>query len=177
MKILVCPGIHPIDLTERFVAQIQACLPKTEKPLPEFVVFPAERLPVYSPRHVLGFLSSDTLVIAFSAGVVGAIAAARLRQQRGETIRALIAIDGWSVPLFGNFPIHRISHDFFTHWSSSLLGEGLESFYADPAIAHLALWESPQSAINKSSQSAATFIARLIERYDRNRPGVPVNKP
>jgi hypothetical protein len=171
MKILICPGIHPTDLSDRFVAQLQA----TGKSLPEFVIFPAERLPVYSPRHVLGFLSPDMLVIAFSAGVVGAIGAIRLRPDK--PIRALIAIDGWGVPLAGNFPIHRISHDAFTHWSSALLGAGQESFYADPPVAHLSLWESPQLAINKTtSQSAAEFMTTLIQQYYEKAIVPSVNK-
>ncbi|MGB3188280.1 MAG: hypothetical protein WBB43_02490, partial [Limnoraphis sp.] len=61
-------------------------------------------------------------------------------------VKALIALDGWGVPLGGNFPIYRISHDRFTHWSSALLGGGVESFYADPPVEHLDLWSSPQTA-------------------------------
>jgi len=41
------------------------------------------------------------------------------------------------VPLVGNFPIHRLSHDYFTHWSSAVLGSGNDSFYADPPVEHL----------------------------------------
>lgn len=82
--------------------------------------------------------------VAFSAGVVGAIAAARLWQAQGGSVKALIALDGWGVPLYGKFPIHRLSHDYFTHWSSALLGSGCDNFYADPAVEHLDLWRSPQ---------------------------------
>ncbi|NJK53546.1 MAG: hypothetical protein HC936_13370 [Leptolyngbyaceae cyanobacterium SU_3_3] len=54
-------------------------------------------------------------------------------------------MDGWGVPLGGDFPIYRVSHDRFTHWSSAWWVAGLDSFYADPAVAHLDLWRSPQT--------------------------------
>ena len=47
------------------------------------------------------------------------------------------------MPLTGNFPIYRVSHDYFTHWSSGLLGAGYKGFYADPEVEHLDLWRSP----------------------------------
>ncbi len=49
------------------------------------------------------------------------------------------------MPLLANFPIYRISHDRFTHWSSSILGEGESGFYADPEVEHLDLWRSPHT--------------------------------
>jgi hypothetical protein len=73
------------------------------------------------------------LLIGFSAGVVGAIAAANLWQGQGRRVAAVIAVDGWGVPQVGDFPLHRVSHDYFTHWSSAVLGAGADSFYADPA--------------------------------------------
>lgn len=84
--------------------------------------------------------------VSFSAGVVGAIGAAWMWQFLGGTVKAFIAFDGWGVPLWGSFPIHRFSHDEFTHWSSALLGAGSDSFYADPPVAHLDLWAKPQIA-------------------------------
>nr|WP_263012209.1 hypothetical protein [Laspinema sp. D2d] len=87
--------------------------------------------------------------IGFSAGVVGAIGAAWGLHSLQCPVKAFIAIDGWGVPLFAPFPIHRVSHDYFTHWSSALLGRGCESFYADPPVDHLALWNSPESAIGR----------------------------
>lgn len=105
--------------------------------------------------HILEFLQQKyrgqvlpkLIIISFSAGVVGAISAAWGWQLMGGKIEALIAFDGWGVPLVGNFPIYRISHDYFTHWSSSLLGKGDKSFYADPPVNHLDLWRSPQQVI------------------------------
>jgi hypothetical protein len=123
-------------------------------------------------------LTSDLslVFIGFSAGVVGAIAAAQLWQSQGNRVKALIALDGWGVPLYGSFPIHRLSHDQFTHWSSAWLGAGEDGFYADPPVDHLTLWRSPQQVRgwqtpqDKTSQSpvqttAAQFLVQLLHRY------------
>ncbi len=174
MTIVICPGIHRSQLTQRFVADLQL----SRKPL----IFPAEKAPTYSPLHILKFLSDADLIeplllVAFSAGVVGAIGAARLWQNQGGSIKALIALDGWGVPLAGNFPIHRVSHDRFTAWSSALLDSThADSFYADPAVDHLTLWRSPQTVqghwipAHKDSRStsttAASFITALLQRYE-----------
>lgn len=159
MGVILCPGIHDPTLTQNFLAGMGASL---INPL----VFPIDRYPPYSVGHILQFLqhhqldshalaepddtaaqATDSLVfIAFSAGVVGAIGAARLWCRQGGQVKALIALDGWGVPLYGPFPIHRMSHDSFTHWSSSLLEHNQPGFYADPAVPHLELWRSPQTA-------------------------------
>jgi hypothetical protein len=188
MKVVICPGIHSAELTEGFVSGLHDSIQPHDR-----VIFPTEKSPAYSPLHVLELLNSPTpyLFIAFSAGVVGAIGAARLWQKQGGTVKALIALDGWGVPLEANFPIHRVSHDFFTHWSSRLLGKGLDSFYADPAVAHLDLWRSPQTVsgcwiksvpqkglleehpalssprppVSSSPITLATFITALLQKY------------
>lgn len=87
-------------------------------------------------------------------------------------MKALIAVDGWGVPLSGNFPIHRLSHDYFTHWSSALLGSGDDSFYSDPAVEHLAIWRSPHTCQGwwvqggkRTFTTAAQFINELGQRY------------
>jgi hypothetical protein len=213
MKIVICPGIHPAEWTEEFVKGLlflQATheesfrdVPKelhSQEPglhsqeLPNILIFPPEN-PAYSPLHLLEFLSpfspDPLLFIAFSAGVVGAIGAARLWQKQGGTVKALIALDGWGVPLEADFPIHRVSHDYFTHWSSALLGKGSDSFYADPGVAHLELWRSPQTVLGHRIESVAmgelpqkkagltpqrpqssspvtitTFITALLEKYE-----------
>ncbi|MBD2082271.1 hypothetical protein [Leptolyngbya sp. FACHB-17] len=159
MEILICPGMHPPALTDAFLSKLS---------LGNCQVFPPDR-PVYSPRHLLDFFSPQdaVLIIAFSAGVVGAIAAARIWQRQGIRIAALIAIDGWGVPLFGEFPIHRVSHDYFTHWSSLMMGGNATHFYADPPVEHLILWQSPTTVkgIVKPSNAvvtAATFISEII---------------
>ena len=148
MKVVICPGAHDGSLTADFLAEMGAHLSDP-------IVYPTDRYPVYSPQHLLDFLDSTLSIdgsasplffIGFSAGAVSAIGAARQWQRRRRQVAALVAIDGWGVPLYGDFPIYRISHDWFTHWSSAVLGTGKDSFYADPAVAHLDLWRSPQTA-------------------------------
>lgn len=156
MAVVVCPGIHNPALTESFVCQLfsdnfSRCLEKV-------LIFPTQDYPAYSGLDIFNYLCSQSqqisppspvklplVFIGFSAGVVGAIAAAWMWQAAGGEVKALIALDGWGVPLGGNFPIYRLSHDYFTHWSSGLLGSGVESFYADPPVEHLNLWSSPQT--------------------------------
>jgi hypothetical protein len=183
MRLIICPGFHDAALTTGFLAGIgdggQAWNP---------VIIPSDRLPPYSGWHILHFLrdrlSRDDpdgmadprlLLIGFSAGVVGAMTAAHLWQQQGGGVAALIAVDGWGVPLVGAFPIHRVSHDAFTHWSSVGLGQAGDSFYAAPGVAHLELWRSPQTTYGRqvstayiglsSPTTAATFISALVRRY------------
>ncbi len=144
---LICPGIHDTQLTDSFLDEFI----KQPLDLSHLLVFPTEQYPAYSGFHILQFLqqqyqhdfSSELIIISFSAGVVGAIGAAWGWQLGGGKVKRLIACDGWGVLLGGDFPIHRVSHDQFTHWSSGFLGKGNESFYADPAVEHLGLWRSP----------------------------------
>ncbi|MEA5420258.1 hypothetical protein VB712_13590 [Spirulina sp. CCNP1310] len=114
----------------------------------ELRIVPVPHIAPYDGQGILTCLKDVTApvtVIGFSAGVVGAIAAARLWEKQGGKITRLVAIDGWGVPLGGNFPIHRLSHDAFTHWSSGLLGAGSGGFYADPGVEHLQLWQAPET--------------------------------
>jgi hypothetical protein len=145
--------------------------------------FKASHLSALSGFHIWQFLrenlidelESPVVFISFSAGVVGAIAAASLWQFFGGNVKAFIAIDGWMVPMHGNFPIHRMSHDYFTHWSSCLLGSSDHNFYAQPAVEHLELWRDPisvqglmvdsPSGESPTSLSAAEFIKILLKRH------------
>lgn len=107
------------------------------------------------------------MVIAFSAGVAGAIPALNLWQLQGGKVAGLLAIDGWGVPAVGNFPIYRLSHDYFTHWSSALLGTGEVNFYADPPVEHLEMWRSPHTCqgwrvTNIDSPRIATTALKFI---------------
>ncbi|EAW34737.1 hypothetical protein [Lyngbya sp. PCC 8106] len=170
MAVVICPGIHDPMLTESFLSQLFGDW-RSRFQSGNLFVFPTQDYPAYSGIDIFNYLCSVTqspapfppangsfgqndvklpklpiIFICFSAGVVGAIAAAWMWQQAGGQVKALIALDGWGVPLGGNFPIYRISHDRFTHWSSALLGGGVESFYADPPVEHLDLWSSPQTA-------------------------------
>jgi len=190
MSIIICPGIHESALTESFISQ---CLSPEFDSLNanswgEILIFPGENLLALSSLHILHFLSdrlqydlkSPVVFISFSAGVVGAIGAACSWQLLGGNVKALIAIDGWGVPLAGNFPIHRMSHDYFTHWSSSLLGGGHDNFYAEPAVEHLSMWRSPQTVkgwcVDPSVElshppvrlTATEFLHLLLKRYQPN---------
>lgn len=193
MGVVICPGVHDRQLTQQFIQGVRGVSGGLALPSESLWVFPAERYPAYSGWHVLRFLhervrceqsnepdpdgrmSIPLVLIGFSAGVVGAISAALAWQGLGGTINAVLAIDGWGVPLVGGFPVHRLSHDSFTHWSSALLGAGEDSFYADPGVAHLDLWRSPQTADGwwltpnaakpPIALSAASFITALLRRY------------
>lgn len=192
MKVAICPGIHDPKLTESFLKGLSEHWPSQNLPsaIPHpksslFWVFPAQDYPAYSAIDILRCLWRDVaaaeslIFISFSAGVVGALGAAWGWQQGGGQVRAFIALDGWGMPLLGNFPIHRLSHDYFTHWSSALLGTGTENFYADPPVEHLDLWRSPQTAQGwgqttspqaTTPTTAATFLVKLLQRYGVQSP-------
>ncbi|WP_427160655.1 hypothetical protein ACQFX9_03100 [Aliinostoc sp. HNIBRCY26] len=197
MTIIICPGIHEPKLTESFISgwlyADSEKKPDTSLPLePDILVIPAEGIFTLSGFHIWQFmqdclhnrLKSPVIFISFSAGVVGAIAAATQWQMMGGNVQAFIAIDGWGVPLWGDFPIHRLSHDYFTHWSSLLLGSGQDNFYAEPSVDHLTMWRSPQTVrgwwvnssggeINtrKNPLTAAEFLHLLLERYEPKQSG------
>ncbi len=177
--LLICPGIHEIELTECFLNGIVENW-REQQQLGELLIFPTQKYPAYSSLDIYNFIQKNNpksaiIIISFSAGVVGAIGAALAWQQLGGKIKAFIAIDGWGVPLVRNFPIYRMSHDYFTHWSSALLGGGNESFYAEPAVEHLDLWRSPQTTKGwwnhetatglktATPTTAATFIQNILK--------------
>ena len=173
MTIFICPGLHPPELTRDFIKNLG--LASRDR----LLILPAT-IPPYSGMAVFNFLNQNSdrtsplLCIAFSAGVVGAVFATFAWQSQNRTVSALIAVDGWGVPLVGDFTIYRLSHDYFTHWSSALLGGGEESFYADPEAHHLELWRSPQTIYGwrnaryyKIRCSAAEFLWDLLQRHDR----------
>ena len=195
MTVVLCPGIHSQKLTHKFLCEL---FPASSS----VVVFPTERYPAYSGWHLIQFLeaqrlnssmngakSHSVLLVGFSAGVVAAIAAAWYWKIMGRSVKAIIAIDGWGVPLYGNFPIHRMSHDFFTHLSSTVSEKLGDCFYADPSVEHLDLWRSPASVrgrwVNYAAErspsvwepwvspisplstqaTAADFLQTLLNRY------------
>ncbi len=188
MRLVICPGIHDPKLTDCFLERLSEVWgdaeprQNTQKSYP-VKIFPAHKHLAFSSLDILHFLCSQELAgeslvfVSFSAGVVGAIGAAWMWQQMGGKVAAFIALDGWGVPLGGNFPIHRISHDRFTHWSSAILGSGGDGFYADRPVAHLDLWRSPQTAqgwqISQTADgtetakpaTAATFLVHLLKQY------------
>ncbi len=127
MNVIICPGIHESNLTKSFIKSLLEAISHSSLDLNSVNIleFPANNISALSGFHIWQFLrdslapklKSPVVFIGFSAGVVGAIAAASLWQISGGNVKAFIAIDGWMVPLTGNFPIHRMSHDYFTHWS------------------------------------------------------------
>ncbi len=185
--LVICPGIHDLQLTQDFLEALHSSETSnlSSRWTDKVLIFPTQDYPAYSAIHILEFLqrhfgqmTPPLVLISFSAGVAGAIGAAWGWQLSGGQVKAFIAFDGWGVPLYGNFPIHRLSHDYFTHWSSALLGAGEESFYADPAIAHLDFWRSPNTcrgwwihpaAAGKPEQrtytTAAQFVSQLLQFY------------
>ena len=188
MTLVICPGIHDPKLTDCFLERLSEVWGNVEtrqntQTFDSVKVFPAHKHPAFSALDIFHFLCSQELAgeslvfVSFSAGVVGAIGAAWMWQQIGGQVEAFFALDGWGVPLGGTFPIHRISHDRFTHWSSAILGNGGDSFYADPAIAHLDLWREPQTAKGwhvsqtcagietTAPTTAAKFLVHLLKQY------------
>lgn len=186
MRVVICPGIHESKLTEGFLGGLFAD-PAGEHP--DFSqllrIFPAPNAAAYSALDILQFLCSQEsprqslIFVSFSAGVVGAIGAAWGWQALGGEVKAFFALDGWGVPLVGNFPLHRLSHDYFTHWSSALLGSGSANFYADPPVEHLSLWQSPQTVKGwhlehqggkevKRPATATEFLRNWLKHYGVN---------
>ena len=167
MTIIICPGVHPPELTDRFIRSLE---------LQNYLVLPTEIYLPYNAIAVSQWLDRQALSktqalswIAFSAGVVGGFGAAIAWQLQGGKIHSFIAFDGWGVPLMANFPIYRVSHDYFTHWSSSILGAGL-GFYVEPAVEHLELWRSPISCCGwrvispgwKTSDTLNNYLADVL---------------
>ena len=185
--VIICPGIHDLHLTQEFLQGLQhtEISNLSNSWVDRILIFPAEDYPAFSAIHILEFLqrhsepiATSLVFISFSAGVVGAIGAAWGWQLLGGRVKAFLAFDGWGVPLYGNFPIHRLSHDYFTHWSSALLGAGEDSFYADPAVEHLDFWRSPDvcqgwwvhaatvgNRKRRTFTTAAQFVTQLLQRY------------
>lgn len=173
IPLIVLPGVHCQQFTREFLAVVQPLLPDRH-----IDIFPTDRNPAYCSVSILGFLwdritirSTPIMVIAFSAGVAGAIPALNLWQLQGGKVAGLLAIDGWGVPAVGDFPIYRLSHDYFTHWSSALLGAGEVSFYANPPVEHLEMWRSPNTCRGwqvtspnspRTSTTALEFIIKIL---------------
>jgi hypothetical protein len=184
MAVVLCPGIHDPQLTDAFWRVVQQRYEElyADEPVPVPLVIPGASLWGISPHHVFRFfeqkvsINEPIFIISFSAGVVGAIAAAWAWQSKGGSVCAFVALDGWGVPLLGSFPIYRLSHDEFTHWSSQPLGMGQEPFYAEPEVEHLDLWQSPDRAwgwwlreTGCQHVAAAEVICRLLDLHEDTR--------
>lgn len=184
MSLIICPGFHDSSITQSFLKGLGLLSNQANfRHSGNILICPTQDYPV-SAIHIEQFLrdrlssppeTSPLVFISFSAGVVGAIGAAWRWQFLGGQIKAFIALDGWGIPLWGNFPIHRLSHDFFTHWSS-VPGSGEDSFYADPPVEHLEMWRSPQTVQGwwlhpvktpqaRTHLTVVEFLTMLLERY------------
>ena len=148
-KIAIIPGIHSAMLTTSFVGDMQNILNQSN-----CLILPTEQYTPYNALAIEQWLKKyypspqdapGLSFISFSAGVVGSIIAANKWQVQGGKIDSFVAFDGWGMPLIGNFPLYRVSHDRFTHYTSAILGGGKQGFFADPEVEHLAIWRSPTS--------------------------------
>ena len=183
--LIICPGFHPRSWTDAFLQNMSFV---DAHPI---CLFPTEKYPACSGIHLFEFMRSCVgcnsktpwtpcesvpILISFSAGVVGAMQAAWAWQRLGGQIAAILAIDGWGVPLVSSIPCYRLSHDLFTHWSSALLGAGHDSFYASPAISHADLWKMPQQVEGfwmgqengcetRRPLNAAAFMQQIVHRH------------
>ncbi|WP_009632304.1 hypothetical protein [Synechocystis sp. PCC 7509] len=184
MNIFLCPGFHLPQLTQCFLQELLLSAQAPSNLLANTRSFSVQSYTVLSALHITHDLvknygqppqTAPILLIGFSAGVIGALGAAWGWELRGGKVKAVIAIDGWGVPLVGNFPIHTLSHDYFTHKTSINLSCQEDSFYADPGIEHLQMWRSPSTVkgwvvsphrpLVRSYLSEAEFILMLLKRY------------
>ncbi len=173
-NIVICPGVHSPQLTKDFVESIKNFIGQQE-----YSILPTHHHLPYSTAAILQWLKQNYPIpreapklsfIAFSAGVVGGIGAANVWQLWGGQVNCFIAFDGWGMPLMGNFPLYRVSHDRFTHLSSSMLGGSKKGFYVDPEVEHLELWRSPHSCLGwqtlgfgmKTRCSLAGYIKNIL---------------
>lgn len=169
MPIIICPGIHDPQLTTQFIQGIQKQIPQN------YLVLPTEQYPPYSAIAIYQWLirqqcqKTEPLTwITFSSGVVGGFGAAWAWQLQGGTIHKFIAIDGWGMPLGANFPLYRVSHDYFTHWSSGLLGAASQGFYAAPGVEHLDIWRSPNLCSGWRVLSSGLKVRCFLDSYLAN---------
>ena len=144
---VICGGIHPPVLTQKFASSFQENINVGDKY--RVCVIPHGDIAPYDVKRIDRFLNSKykdvkaispLVFIGFSAGVVGVLGTARKWQREGGFVRGLFAFDGWGVPLWESFPCYRLSHDSFSHHTAHLLGGSELSFYADPMVDHLDLW-------------------------------------
>ncbi|MEM9264838.1 MAG: hypothetical protein AAGA46_04885 [Cyanobacteria bacterium P01_F01_bin.13] len=143
MQLLICPGYHSSDLTHAFLQSLlKVITPDCLWVLPLWA----------SPGALPWLLTSQQApqqnrplqIIAFSAGVVAMYPLVLAWHGMGGTSR-VIAVDGWGMPLLGDLEIYRMSHDRWTHDTTYFpsVAESRGYFYANPAVEHLTLWQSP----------------------------------
>lgn len=180
MGIVICPGLVAAAASQRFWQMVQQHLSAEANPstmASNDVIFLPPDCPVYSPEHVLQALQpfltpvqNPWVWIGFSAGVVGGLGAARHCHPQFP-VQRFIALDAWGVPLIAPFPIDHLSHDRWTHQVVSTFNTLNSSFYADPGVNHLDLWETPSTVTGWDCKldhspiptTAADYIAQLVK--------------
>lgn len=165
--IIIAPGFHSPDLTADFLHGMRWHNLREEElsVLPDDIS-PYDSISIYQWLSQQVILETPVAIIAFSAGVVGAMGAAAIWQQQGGKIEHFFALDGWGVPVLPLFPTTRISHDRVTHDTSQVLGRGKHPFYCSPPIEHLALWQTPHLAYGwweiKCGCKVYSSVAKII---------------
>lgn len=153
--LVICDGMHSPRETEAVLAMVGQDSRLSQLPMRHFS--PGSPLAVLSGAALRRWLEGygqptggnnpdypHLIIWAFSAGCVGAVALAQHWQRYRSGVLALFLVDGWGVPAVGPMPLHRLSHDRFTHVSSGWLGPGTVSFVSQPAVSHPQLWSHPQ---------------------------------
>jgi hypothetical protein len=159
LLILPTNNYSPISGTDIFSFLLQNCPSLSPSPI-------EPRKQPLDPQTSEGVTYSPTKmglpklkIICFSAGVVGSIFAAYLWQLWGGKISTFIAVDGWGMPLKGDFPIYTLSHDFFTYASWGQWNHNSGAFYADPPVSHLQLWHSPHTTRGQATNAHTPLTA------------------
>ncbi|MGB5973168.1 MAG: hypothetical protein WBG38_07605 [Nodosilinea sp.] len=194
--LLVCGGMHPLSYTGQVLAAIARDEDLSRRSTA--ICAPHSSLGVISPFALRQTLEAHLgitvdgvtlnaapplIIWAFSAGCVGAAALATYWQRHRGPVLALCMVDGWGVPRDPEVPVHRLSHDGFTHHTSGWLGTGDLDFYAEPGVPHLTLWQQPQAVAGWSVEAghrkrltAADFLSQrsraAIDRYRTNGHGL-----
>jgi hypothetical protein len=180
-SLVICDGIHPPQWTEDFLHSWNDCPIDIKR---DYDLILSPRLsPAYDGLSIYQLIVTNyqqtnstkpLIFIGFSAGVVGALIASRLWQRhRVSPVLALIAIDGWGVPLIADFPIYTLSHDYFTHLTLIKFNPYCDSFYADPSVSHEQIWRSPSNTLGwwqtangrKQRNKAIAMIKFCLEKY------------
>jgi hypothetical protein len=148
VALIICPGMHDPQWTATLSNQLRS---GTLWPAANHYVFPHHSQLAWSAHALRTWLGTTVALgtplvfLGFSAGCVAAITAAWTCQHRRDyPVEAVIALDGWGVPLVGPFTTYRLSHDRYTHITGAWCGPGDQSFYAEPAVPHQQLWQAPQ---------------------------------
>ncbi|PSN18907.1 hypothetical protein C7271_10085 [filamentous cyanobacterium CCP5] len=180
VSLIICSGFHDPEATQQLMADLGRYLPGDRRSLSVYV-HPTPADGIWAPiatrslRQRLDSILEPIIFLAFSAGVLTAASVARHRHyQTPGQVLALFAVDGWGVPLSEPFPVHRLSHDHFTHITSA--GRCGDHFYADPAVDHLQLWQRPSLTTglalpSQTPTTAAEFITGWLAHYCMGRVG------